>query len=68
MSHTKTAPSHDAKGSKTPRTHLGDLSAIGHELSKEEIELVAGGIKPPGGKQPGDDDATYVPGVPHHWD
>ena len=68
MSHTKTAPSHDAKGSKTPRTHLGDLSAIGHELSKEEIELVAGGLKGKGGKQPGDDDATYIYGVPNHWD
>ena len=68
MSDTKTASVGGETGSKAPRTRLGDLSTTGHELSRDDIELVAGGLTQTGAKVPLDDDATYVPGVPHHYD
>ena len=67
MRDIKTTNVIEGEEAKTPRTHLADLSPAGHELSQDELALVAGGVRIPG-KQPRDDDASYVHGVPCPFD
>jgi hypothetical protein len=58
----------DGKDVKQPRTQVADLATVGHALSQDELDIVAGGVTA-GRKMPADDDATYVSGnVRFHLD